>query len=70
MAYTSANKANVFAEMLESQFTVIPEPYNELTNRMIHQSLQHTPLIDPFNPQNLNTPIKRDTENHRQNSWT
>lgn len=48
LAYTDSEKANIFADLMENQFSPNPEPYDnhtiDLVNRYLGSLLLHTPL--------------------------
>lgn len=56
LVYSSTDKANLFSEVMEQQFMLNPEPYNEATIRLVNHCLQHTNLDEAFDPAYLTTP--------------
>lgn len=65
LVYTPEDKAEVFANHLEDQFTVNPEPYDEQHIRTVNRQLSNTPLNDPFLPATLTTPREIRNTIHR-----
>jgi len=56
LVYNNLDKAEVFAEQLQIQFSLNPEPYDEDTIHLVHQHLNNLQLNLPFDPASLITP--------------
>lgn len=56
LIFTADEKANVFSEVMEQQFSLNSEPYDEATIRLVQHTLRQTYLDHPFDPVDLTTP--------------